>query len=206
MRYMTVNKGYEKRQAKDNLICMYERLARSMMYKLDYFNRDMSSLLAMILIDINGHLSENRKLLDLPEEESRKFVLKTIDEVWKHDGGTKDRAMNMLKQQFQTAMLQMIPEGYAARAKFFIESIIDTTMKMVDPFEGMFHNEKLEIPDEIRKIFKMPPKGQEYVKKEWPKVYCKGCGGEMKWIQSLHKHVCTDSTCIEYVDVPPPPR
>lgn len=214
MRYLTNNHGYEKQRAKDHLIYMFEHLSRSMRFSLNIFTRDISSQLAVLLCDVAGHLSEERNLLNMKAEESMQFVLNVFDSVWKSSGGNSTREMQALKNHFEKAMNVKVAEGYAARARYFIECIVDTTMKMVDPFEGLFHTERLEVPDDVRKIMHMPPKGSEpqrgprgqknfnRPKREYPKVFCEKCGQEMKWIFTMKKHICQNPLCTEYTELP----
>lgn len=193
LRYMAQNHGYEQKSAKDHLVFTFNRLARSIKYSIDIFDQNMSSMLAIMVIDINGHLSDRQDLLRLPADESKQYAIDVIDHVWKASGGNSmGPDMQRLKEYVKRALNMKFAEGYAARAKYWCECVIDITMKTIDPFAGLFHTERQEIPDEIKKIMHIPEK------KVYPPKLCPKCNQPMKWIHSIHKHICTNNMCEDW--------
>lgn len=191
MKYMASQHGYEKKASKDNLCYMFADFAECLKYKVRQFDRDMSAAIAMCIVDANANIASEQNILNLEEAESSKKVQEIINHAWKVncDLGPKREEMQRIKQFFVHSMRPDI-EGFARRARYFIECIVDLMLTTIDPFEGMFHDEELQKPAGFKHRGVMPPRP--------PKQKCPKCGETMLYLFNISKHICTNPLCEDY--------
>lgn len=191
MKYMSTQHGYEKKASKDNLCYMFADFAECLKYKVRQFDRDMSAAIAMCIVDANANIASENNVLNLEEAESSKKVQEIINHAWKVncDLGPKREEMQRIKQFFVHSMRPDI-EGFARRARYFIECIVDLMLTTIDPFEGMFHDEELQKPVGFKHRGVMPPRPS--------KQKCPKCGETMLYLFNIQKHICTNPLCEDY--------
>ena len=201
MRYLRTNRGYGRpSESRGDLVRIFRNLSERLLYRTDIFDRGMSSQIPLTFISTLSKLSSCKSLFDMPDVESTDYVMKALKASWPK-GGTDIRDSDI--EKIHSAVVYAInpkrPEGFAKRAKYFMETVVDVSLNMVDPFDGLFHTERLEMPKEMRDRIEAARQ------KNAPKANCPACGKPMIYKFKIAKHFCENPECERY-SPPPPPR
>lgn len=178
MRFMQSNNGYEN-YAKDNLINCLCRLGENLLYRLDTFTVYNSADLMISINDIYCTLTSEPKLRSADKDEAMRITQSIIDTRMKP---RDDKMSGILKHALGIKFV----EGYAGRAVYLFECLIDISMKMLDPFSGHMHDQRLKVPEELKKFY--GPK----------KAKCRKCGRTLVYDKQQHGLVCMNEMCEEY--------
>lgn len=183
-------------QYKDRNECirLFRNMAERLMYRLENFDRNMSAQIAVTCIGIKDRIRSQKDLNKLTAEESASFVNSTISSSW-----PKDKNMEMILNCFNWAISSKRSEGLVGRVRLFVDTILDVSMNMVDPFEGMFHVGRLQMPKELKDKIEAARQAKA------PQEDCPMCGQRMMYHFKLKKHYCNNKDCSNFSS-PKPPR
>lgn len=199
--FMNQEKGYEKFHGRDHLVHMLRDFAEYLLYRVDRFTIDESAVLDSLFIASYADLMDVRGIFDMDPVDSKKTVDDILNSVWKRKervvGGNKALFMQIKQFVFATINPKYV-EGYAQRARYFLECINFIRSNQIEIWAGMFHdspvrNPEFEQRDRRRKI-KERPKGDP----------CPVCGKPMIYSFAAQKWFCPDSTCENWL--PPPEK
>lgn len=200
MRYMRTNRGYGRpSESRGDLIRIFRNFSERLMYRTDAFDRSMSSQIPLTFISAIGKISACKSLFDMSDAESCDYVTKALRASWPTQSEIRKSDIDKLHAATLFAINPTRPEGFAKRAKYFFEAVVDIAMNMVDPFEGMIHSERLEMPQEMKDRIEAARQ------KKAPKADCPVCGKPMIYKFKIQKHFCENPECSNY-SPPPPPR
>lgn len=198
MRYMRTNRGYGRpSESRGDLIRIFRNFSERLMYRTDAFDRSMSSQIPLTFISAIAKINGCKNLFDMSDEESCDYVTRALRASWPSQSEIRKSDIDKLHAATLFAINVKRPEGFAKRAKYFFEAVIDIAMNMVDPFEGMIHSERLEMPQEMRDRIEAARQ------KKAPKADCPVCGKPMIYKFKIQKHFCENPECDNYS--PPPP-
>ena len=201
---------------KSPLVHMLAAIATGIHYQTATWGSGDVSQLICLLVEVNGIFASKdcmvgeKKFMAAPGEEVMKFVRETFDSVW-----TKSKVMcNQNLARAKAAILRAInspkhPESIAARARYVLECFIEITMNMVDPFEGIFHDQVIPVPEELkgkvvsyeelknrRQQIRNGHKPQNNQRPPREPQLCKKCGKELTWVREIHRNICTNVMCV----------
>ena len=200
MRYMRTNRGYGRpSESRGDLIRIFRNFSERLMYRTDAFDRSMSSQIPLTFISAITKINGCKNLFEMNDEESCDYVTKALRASWPTQSEIRKSDIDKLHAATLFAINPTRPEGFAKRAKYFFEAVIDIAMNMVDPFEGMIHSERLEMPQDMKDRIEAARQ------KKAPKADCPMCGRPMIYKFKIKKHFCEHPDCSNYAP-PPTPR
>lgn len=200
MRYMRTNRGYGRpSESRGDLIRIFRNFSERLLYRTDSFDRSMSSQIPLTFISTIAKINGCKNLFEMSDDESCDYVTKALRASWPTQSEIRKSDIDKLHAAVLFAINPTRPESFAKRAKYFFEAVIDIAMNMVDPFDGMIHSERLEMPQEMKDRIEAARQ------KKAPKADCPMCGRPMIYKFKIQKHFCENPDCSNY-SPPPPPR
>lgn len=203
---------------KNPLVHMLASVANGLHYQTATFGSGDVSQLICLLVEVNGIFANketkvgDKEFMKSSGDEALKFIKATFDEAW-----TKAKVMcNQNLSRAKSAILRAInspkrPDSIPARCRYLLECIIEITMNMVDPFEGIFHDQICPVPEELKgkvlsfeelKEKRAQQHAQHFKKGGRPNqpprepAKCQKCGEPLTWIKEVHRNICTNVMCV----------
>lgn len=197
---------------KSPLIHMLTMVAQGIQYQTASWNSGDTSQLICLLVDVNGTLSnsntkvKNKPFMETSGNACMAFIRSVFNKVWDSQHASENE--NLARARF--CILRAInspkhPESIPARARYLLECIIEITMHMVDPFEGIFHNEVIPVPEELAEKVRSyeelkqprePRNFQHHEHENHEPLLCKKCGKPLTRVREIRKSICENPLCV----------
>lgn len=203
---------------KNPLVHMLASVANGLHYQTATWGSGDVSQLICLLVEVNGIFANkdtkvgDKEFMKASGDEAMKFIRGKFDDAW-----TRAKVMcNQNLARAKAAILRAInspkrPDAIPARCRYLLECIIEITMNMVDPFEGVFHDSVVEVPEELKgkimsyeelKEKRAQQHNGHYRKGGKPNqpprepAKCQKCGENLTWIREIHRNICTNVMCV----------